>query len=215
MLKEGIEMEGGNEKIQEELREVQKEVEDAEEKSSSTTSTARRLEQAEEGNMASPVHALSSSAGGNTGKLSLTNRKGHRGDKGGLKGLKDGIANLAQLFLNPILVQTFIMTFLAEWGDRSQISTIALAAAHVSWDLLIYKFTVLNAAFFASAERLHRHYWHSHRASDLYSRSCDRRSVSSYQDFRQARHSRRCGPILGLWCRIRVRGAFSSLAAII
>jgi putative Ca2+/H+ antiporter (TMEM165/GDT1 family) len=24
-----------------------------------------------------------------------------------------------------------VMTFLAEWGDRSQISTIALAAAHV------------------------------------------------------------------------------------
>jgi len=28
-----------------------------------------------------------------------------------------------------ILMQTFTMTFLAEWGDRSQISTIALAAA--------------------------------------------------------------------------------------
>jgi Ca2+/H+ antiporter, TMEM165/GDT1 family len=28
-----------------------------------------------------------------------------------------------------ILTQAFIMTFLAEWGDRSQIATIALAAS--------------------------------------------------------------------------------------
>lgn len=28
-----------------------------------------------------------------------------------------------------ILSQSFIMTFLAEWGDRSQIATIALAAS--------------------------------------------------------------------------------------
>lgn len=28
-----------------------------------------------------------------------------------------------------ILGQAFIMTFLAEWGDRSQIATIALAAS--------------------------------------------------------------------------------------
>jgi putative Ca2+/H+ antiporter (TMEM165/GDT1 family) len=30
-----------------------------------------------------------------------------------------------------ICVQTFILTFLGEWGDRSQIATIALGAAHV------------------------------------------------------------------------------------
>ncbi|KAF9582527.1 hypothetical protein BGW38_000104 [Lunasporangiospora selenospora] len=41
-----------------------------------------------------------------------------------------GLVNLCQLLFSPIFVQTFIMTFLAEWGDRSQISTIALAAAH-------------------------------------------------------------------------------------
>ena len=31
-------------------------------------------------------------------------------------------------FLSSTLVETFVITFLAEWGDRSQITTIALAA---------------------------------------------------------------------------------------
>jgi Ca2+/H+ antiporter, TMEM165/GDT1 family len=31
--------------------------------------------------------------------------------------------------LSPVLVEAFIMTFLGEWGDRSQITTISLAAA--------------------------------------------------------------------------------------
>jgi putative Ca2+/H+ antiporter (TMEM165/GDT1 family) len=30
-------------------------------------------------------------------------------------------------------VQTFVMTFLGEWGDRSQIATIAMAAGQDYW----------------------------------------------------------------------------------
>lgn len=44
-----------------------------------------------------------------------------------------GLANLFSLLLSPAWVQTFIMTFLGEWGDRSQIATIAMAAGQDYW----------------------------------------------------------------------------------
>ncbi|KAG0167253.1 hypothetical protein DFQ28_006381 [Apophysomyces sp. BC1034] len=48
--------------------------------------------------------------------------------------IKEGLMNLMQLVFSPVFVQTFVLTFLGEWGDRSQISTIALAAANdVYW----------------------------------------------------------------------------------
>jgi putative Ca2+/H+ antiporter (TMEM165/GDT1 family) len=127
MLKEGLEMDAGNEKIQEELREVQKEVEDAEEKvGSHSPSSARRLEDAEEGSSRS--YPPTSAGSGSGGSRLLTRGESPKQQQS----LKEGLVNLIQLFVNPILLQTFVMTFLAEWGDRSQISTIALAAAHVS-----------------------------------------------------------------------------------
>ncbi|GAP91356.1 putative upf0016 domain-containing protein [Rosellinia necatrix] len=44
-----------------------------------------------------------------------------------------GLSNLLSLLLSPAWVQTFIMTFLGEWGDRSQIATIAMAAGQDYW----------------------------------------------------------------------------------
>lgn len=44
-----------------------------------------------------------------------------------------GLTNLVSLVLSPAWVQTFIMTFLGEWGDRSQIATIAMAAGQDYW----------------------------------------------------------------------------------
>ena len=41
---------------------------------------------------------------------------------------KNGFMNLLEAMFTPILVKSFTMTFVAEWGDRSQIATIALAA---------------------------------------------------------------------------------------
>src|SRR5690606_725429 len=52
--------------------------------------------------------------------------RGVTNDKG--NGLIAGIQNLAALMFSPAWVQTFVMTFLGEWGDRRQIATIAMAA---------------------------------------------------------------------------------------
>ena len=48
-------------------------------------------------------------------------------------GALGGLNNLLGLLLSPAWVQTFVMTFLGEWGDRSQIATIAMAAGQDYW----------------------------------------------------------------------------------
>lgn len=50
-----------------------------------------------------------------------------------LKSAVAGFTNLVSLLLSPAWVQTFVMTFLGEWGDRSQIATIAMAAGQDYW----------------------------------------------------------------------------------
>lgn len=50
-----------------------------------------------------------------------------------MKGALLGLNNLLSLLLSPAWVQTFVMTFLGEWGDRSQIATIAMAAGQDYW----------------------------------------------------------------------------------
>jgi hypothetical protein len=50
-----------------------------------------------------------------------------------LNDLVSGLNNLCSLLLSPAWVQTFVMTFLGEWGDRSQIATIAMAAGQDYW----------------------------------------------------------------------------------
>lgn len=119
MLQEGLAMQAGNESIQEEMKEVQKEIEESELEQRAVSGPEKRLQDMEEGNAsaASPV---------SEGK-----------PRQRMEDLLDGFKNLLGLCLSPILIQTFIMTFLAEWGDRSQITTIALGAAHVSSFLFV------------------------------------------------------------------------------
>lgn len=47
------------------------------------------------------------------------------------------VKDLASFVLSPIFIQVFVMTFLGEWGDRSQIATIALAAGSDYWYVII------------------------------------------------------------------------------
>jgi Ca2+/H+ antiporter, TMEM165/GDT1 family len=56
-----------------------------------------------------------------------------RSASGMISGFINGFSNLMSLLLSPAWVQTFVMTFLGEWGDRSQIATIAMAAGQDYW----------------------------------------------------------------------------------
>jgi putative Ca2+/H+ antiporter (TMEM165/GDT1 family) len=115
---EGKEMPSGNEKVLEEMREAEEEINgDAAEHDGTGRVSANGdvipLEEIEAGGPAV----------GN----------GHaRGDKPKpLSRVFDGTRNLCSFLFGPVFVQAFVLTFLGEWGDRSQIATIMLAAAHV------------------------------------------------------------------------------------
>lgn len=49
----------------------------------------------------------------------------------------DQVRNLASFVLSPVWIQVFVMTFLGEWGDRSQIATIAMAAGSDYWFVIL------------------------------------------------------------------------------
>lgn len=111
MLREGLEMEQ-DAGVGEEMREVEEELEEKEHK------IARRMSRKD-----SNPHILEA---GRSPSPSPSRAK----DQGNSLA---GLSNLLSLVLSPAWVQTFIMTFLGEWGDRSQIATIAMAAGQDYW----------------------------------------------------------------------------------
>ncbi|KAG6830284.1 hypothetical protein H0H87_008582 [Tephrocybe sp. NHM501043] len=111
MMKEAREMEGGNGKIQEEMREAQEEIEEDEEETA--------------GKGGSIAMKDMESGGAAEGEAVEEIKKPAKSNA------REGLRNFCNLFFGPVFVQAFILTFLGEWGDRSQIATIALGAAHV------------------------------------------------------------------------------------
>lgn len=162
MLQEGREMTAGNEKIQEEMKEAQEEIEGD-----------------EGGSEAIPLEALEEGEGGSA-------RPGHvRRDsqpQGRSAGFTEGARNFASLLLGPVFVQSFVLTFLGEWGDRSQISTIALGAAHVS------TLQVVSSEWqthFRHIERLRSRVGNYHRSWVLHSSRCNRGPIRVHKNIRK------------------------------
>jgi len=126
MVREGLTLEKGTANVQEEMAEVEAELQ---KKSRDRASSIHKLES---GTMRS--HSLRR----NTSSPSLSDSD--EDDYASVRGVNkkkmtslEGIQNLAGLLLSPAWVQTFVMTFLGEWGDRSQIATIAMAAGQDYW----------------------------------------------------------------------------------
>ncbi|KAA8645735.1 hypothetical protein EYZ11_001248 [Aspergillus tanneri] len=137
MLKEGREM-SPDEGVGEEMKEVEMELEEKEHQQMRrsrrrSSATPHSLEAGRAGGsrksrssanrLPSPPDSLSSSSSRGSSPA-----PGYRfGD------ILVGMNNLFSLLLSPAWVQTFVMTFLGEWGDRSQIATIAMAAGQDYW----------------------------------------------------------------------------------
>jgi len=75
-------------------------------------------------------------SGGNT--TSTTNKESKPVQtKGSQNDWMSQITSVIRRYISPIFIQAFIMTFLAEWGDRSQITTIVLAASENLFGVII------------------------------------------------------------------------------
>ncbi|KAF4269822.1 hypothetical protein KXW98_005550 [Aspergillus fumigatus] len=137
MLKEGREM-SPDEGVGEEMKEVEMELEEKEQeqlrmsrrRSSVTLHSleagrlgGRRKSRSSTNRFPSPPESISSSS----------SRSSSPGPGRRWSDILTGINNLFSLLLSPAWVQTFVMTFLGEWGDRSQIATIAMAAGQDYW----------------------------------------------------------------------------------
>ena len=128
---EGKNMPGGNEKVLEEMREAEEEIDEdvAVHEGTGRTTAGGDVIPLEEIEAGGRGGAVGDGAGAGEGDAAREKPKA----PSALKGTLDGTRNLFSFLFGPVFVQVFVLTFLGEWGDRSQIATIMLAAAHVSW----------------------------------------------------------------------------------
>jgi Ca2+/H+ antiporter, TMEM165/GDT1 family len=118
MFVEGRQMKAGNEKIQEEMKEAEEEIEEDDARHEGIDAV-----EGSDGHLV-PMQVLE--AGQSTVFAEDTPSR----SRSAKPSLVDGARNFCSFFLGPVFVKAFILTFLGEWGDRSQIATIALGAAH-------------------------------------------------------------------------------------
>ncbi|KAG0637575.1 hypothetical protein HOY80DRAFT_251902 [Tuber brumale] len=141
MVLEGLRMEKGTANVQEEMKEVEQELEEKAAGRERGASISRNLES---GLVSSPSRgglgirrSTSSPALSDSDEDDYERARGKSGSGKARMTSLEGIQNLAGLLLSPAWVQTFVMTFLGEWGDRSQIATIAMAAGQDYWYVTI------------------------------------------------------------------------------
>src|SRR5271169_1696976 len=125
MLKEGLEMTSGTSSVQDEIKEVEQELQEKDFTSPPTTTTL--LSPPSSPSVTTDTRAIHPAEALEAGTAWKPRRRGRAGSV--VERAGGGVLNLLNLLFSPVFVQTFIMTFLGEWGDRSQIATITLAAA--------------------------------------------------------------------------------------
>lgn len=131
MLSEGWEMKAGRAKMEEEMREAEEEIEEDEAGTEGGLPLAT-LERGERVSMNGQTRRRSRSRSPSLMYPAKSKERSRR------EKLVEGTRNFFSLLLGPVFVQAFALTFLGEWGDRSQIATIALGAAHVNFLALYF-----------------------------------------------------------------------------
>ncbi len=184
MLTEARAMKGGSGKIKEEMKEAEEEIEEDDAADGPRSGLVVPLEDMEEGHSPGIVTEDGfESKEGSTVKPKAQSPEKQTCPRKARTSWAEGARNFCSLFLGPVFVQAFVLTFLGEWGDRSQIATIALGAAHVcSFPLR----RVLDFALSSlDSERVHCRSGHRYWTFMLYSAGGDWRPVCLHQDICQ------------------------------